>query len=227
MTAKPAPIAVIRDDALPPEQLDALLAHAVSKEADFIEAGLVRNDAGAAVTVDRSFRYNKQLRGASSLPDPTMSELRALVPALASELPGMRASEVADGTFEAFITATPNGGFFRPHVDDSHEGARDRFISFVLYFSRVPRPFTGGELCIERDWKDTDRLFLFDAGRNGFDHPDIADVVVPVPNRLVVFGAHRRHEIRPVRSTSNQFADSRFTVTGFVRSGTRDVPHPA
>jgi Rps23 Pro-64 3,4-dihydroxylase Tpa1-like proline 4-hydroxylase len=220
VTSPSACVAIVRDNVLDQPTVDKLLTHAIKNESGFVEAPLIRGTEAAAPVVVPEFRRNRQLRGADSVPENVMRRIHEFVPELAAKLPDVNQAEVAHGTYEVFITATPDGGFFRPHVDASHDGARDRFISFVLFFSFVPRPFAGGELCIERDWRDEDRIFIFDPSRNGLTC-EIAEIIEPMCNRLVVFRAHRRHEVKPVRSRSHAFQDSRFAVTGFVRSRSR------
>jgi hypothetical protein len=214
------PVVIIRDDALPNDMLDSLLAHALSNEADFVESTVTRDaPSGKSPVTVRMFRRLGQLRGADRVPANVMHRLHSLVPELASELPNVDANAVAAGTFEAFITATPHGGFFRAHIDDARDGVRDRFISFILYFSVSPRQFTGGQLCVQRDSDDEDRIYIFDAFQSSLDNPEHAEVIDPLCNRLVVFRSNRRHEITPVQCVSQEFAASRFTVTGFVRAG--------
>jgi|SRR5271166_1090999 len=211
------PIVIIRDDALPSDTLDSLLAHALSNEANFVEAPVTRNARSVESPImERKFRRMSQLRGADSVPLNVMDRLSSLVPELASELPDVDPNAVAAGTFEAFITSTPDGGFFRAHADDSHESTRDRFISFVLYFSVSPPQFNGGQLCVQHDSHDENRIFIFDAFQTTLGNSEFAGVIEPLCNRLVVFRSNRRHEIRPVQCVSHEFAASRFAVAGFV-----------
>jgi Rps23 Pro-64 3,4-dihydroxylase Tpa1-like proline 4-hydroxylase len=212
------PIVVIRDDALPTNTLNSLLAHALSNEANFVEPPVTRNEPnGESPIMERKSRRMSQLRGADGVPANVMDRLRSLVPELASELPNVDPNTVAAGTFEAFITSTPHGGFLRAHADDSHDSTRDRFISFVLYFSVSPRRFTGGQLCVQRDSHDENRIYIFDAFQTTPGNDEFSQVIEPLRNRLVVFRSSRRHEIRPVQCVPYEFAASRFAVAGFVR----------
>ena len=47
---------------------------------------------------------------------------------------------------EMQVTASNDGDFFRIHNDDTHANAPSRRITFVYYFHREPKPFSGGEL---------------------------------------------------------------------------------
>jgi hypothetical protein len=47
------------------------------------------------------------------------------------------------------LTATNDGGFFRPHTDNSnHPILRNRRISFTYFFHNEPVRFSGSELCL-------------------------------------------------------------------------------
>ena len=49
---------------------------------------------------------------------------------------------------EAQITASTDGDFFKIHNDNTHADAPWREITYVYFFHREPKPFTGGELLI-------------------------------------------------------------------------------
>ena len=93
--------------------------------------------------MNRDIRRNTHLRGTANVPGRVMQRLRELVPALAASL-GQDRDGCHRGTYEAEITATADGGFFTPHVDDGNLRVRNRSTTFVLFFSEHPRPFRGG-----------------------------------------------------------------------------------
>ena len=207
---------------LHPTELEDLLDYAIGQDVNFIDTRVLSSNADAVPVVDRDVRRNSSLRGTASVPATVMKRLRDIVPELASTLPDMKAADLRRGIYEADITATGNGGFFRPHVDDGNPSVRNRSASFVLFFSQCPQPFRGGELCIERERRNNDTLYIFDALKEGrLGRAEIAEVVAPIANRLVVFHSHRLHEVRPVHTDTDAFSASRFTVTGFVRVSER------
>ena len=216
--ARARQVVAIMDGALPLAEVENLLAYTLSREADFADSRVLATDPAAVPIVDRDVRCNLHLRGTTSVPDAVLQWLRELVPELASTLDDDYDDDLGHGLLEADITATRNGGFFVPHVDDGNPSVRNRSTSFVLFFSQRPQPFRGGELCIERDWRSDNRILIFDALRDGrLGRAEIAEVVEPKFNRLAVFRSHRLHEVRPVHTDIDTFAASRFTVTGFVR----------
>ncbi|MGE4014223.1 MAG: 2OG-Fe(II) oxygenase [Alphaproteobacteria bacterium] len=102
--------------------------------------------------------------------------------------------------------ASNDGDFYKNHVDTGPGHYALRTISFVYYFNRQPKGFSGGELALY----DTDLATgEFDVARR--------TALAPLDNRLVLFPSAARHEILPVRCPSRDFADSRFTLNGWIR----------
>ncbi len=102
--------------------------------------------------------------------------------------------------------ASNDGDFYRHHVDTGPGHYALRTISFVYYFNRQPKGFSGGEL----------GLYDTDLATGEFD-PAGRTTLEPLDNRLVLFPSAARHEILPVRCPSRAFADSRFTLNGWIR----------
>jgi len=94
------------------------------------------------------------------------------------------------GRIELQITASNDGDYFRMHQDGGPDDTRE--ITFVYFLHGEPRRFSGGELRI-RDSK-----------------------VTPCGDTLVLFPSCSVHEVLPVQVASGAFADSRFTVNGWI-----------
>jgi SM-20-related protein len=107
---------------------------------------------------------------------------------------------------ETQATASNHGDFFRCHSDNGAEAVAAREITFVYFFHREPKQFSGGELRI------------YDSRRENHNYVPTANyrTIVPEQNQLVLFASGLSHEITPVDCPSGQFADSRFTVNGWV-----------
>ncbi len=107
---------------------------------------------------------------------------------------------------EAQTTASNHGDFFCCHSDNGAEAVASREITFVYFFHREPKQFSGGELRI------------YDSRRENDNYVPTANyrAIVPEQNQLVLFASGLSHEITPVDCPSGQFADSRFTVNGWV-----------
>jgi hypothetical protein len=100
------------------------------------------------------------------------------------------------GRIEAQITASNDGDYFRLHMDGGPDDTRE--ISFVYFLHGEPRRFSGGELRID------------------------AETVMPEGDTLVFFPSVSPHEVLPLSVPSRAFADSRFTVNGWIH---RSVAH--
>jgi len=107
---------------------------------------------------------------------------------------------------EAQTTASNHGDFFCCHSDNGAAAVATREITFVYFFHREPKQFSGGELRI------------YDSRRENDNYVPTANyrTIVPEQNQLVLFASGLSHEITPVDCPSGQFADSRFTVNGWV-----------
>jgi Rps23 Pro-64 3,4-dihydroxylase Tpa1-like proline 4-hydroxylase len=107
---------------------------------------------------------------------------------------------------ETQITASNHGDFFHCHIDNGAEAVLTREITFVYFFHREPKQFSGGELRI------------YDSRRENDNYVPTANyrTIVPEQNQLILFASGLSHEITPVECPSGAFADSRFTVNGWV-----------
>ena len=107
---------------------------------------------------------------------------------------------------ETQTTASNHGDFFRCHIDNGAEVVADREITFVYFFHREPKQFSGGELRI------------YDSRRENDCYVPTANyrTIVPEQNQLVLFASGLSHEITPVDCPTGKFVDSRFTVNGWV-----------
>lgn len=132
--------------------------------------------------------------------------LRQRVLKLAPKVAAQLGLELPDGNMEVQLTAHNDGNYYRVHNDSSGDGFKHRVISFVYYFHRTPKSFSGGELRIyDRDVKD--RML-----RVATTYKDIQ----PLDNSLVFFDSRDMHEVMPVVCPSQVFADGRFTINGWL-----------
>jgi SM-20-related protein len=197
------PVAVI-DDFLDPATRRALFDFALSRETQFRAAEVV---VGGDEQVDPTRRINRRIRKLGPIEaDLSTCFLRAL-PSIQSAIGGR---VMIDPALELEVTAYSDGAFFTPHLDIpvgvgrrpfSAYDNQDRVISAIYYFHATPKLFEGGDLRLYRFGMDPDRA----------EPGDVRDIE-PVDNRLVAFPSWALHEVRPVRSSSERFADSRFAL---------------
>ncbi len=107
---------------------------------------------------------------------------------------------------ECQVTAHNDGDFYNMHNDSGSAGLEKRTISYVYYFQSRPHAFRGGEL---RLYEVAVKDGLYIAGDQNW-------LVKPKDNSAVFFPSHTMHEVLPVSCSSKQFADSRFTVNGWI-----------
>ena len=108
---------------------------------------------------------------------------------------------------EAQITASHDGDYFHFHTDNGSDRVESRHLTFVYFFHREPRQFEGGELRIH-DARLEERGYVSQGSYQS---------IAPQQNQIVFFPCELLHEITAVNCTSQQFADSRFTLNGWLR----------
>jgi Rps23 Pro-64 3,4-dihydroxylase Tpa1-like proline 4-hydroxylase len=110
------------------------------------------------------------------------------------------------GVVDMELRAYQDQHYFKVHMDAPPGSARaSRIVSFVYYFHRLPKPYTGGELL----------LFDSDIEANNFTGTRFTRVV-PEDNSVIFFRSCFFHCVTPINCPSKEFADSRFAVGGFI-----------
>jgi len=118
----------------------------------------------------------------------------------------LRMGRFTVGNIDCQITASGDGGYFKAHTDADRKEMIKRQLTYVYYFNREPKGFTGGELRIYDDTIRNGKL----AATESFQ------LIEPRHNSIVFFQAPVMHEVMPVSVPSSQFRDARFTVNGWV-----------
>jgi predicted 2-oxoglutarate/Fe(II)-dependent dioxygenase YbiX len=112
----------------------------------------------------------------------------------------------AMGQIELKCTAYGDGNFFSVHSDSVYHPTRR--ISFVYYFHRSPKPYSGGALLLyDGDVENAGRYF-----------PDRVTRLETLDNSIVFFPSSAYHEVARVVSNSGHFEDARFTFAGHVHA---------
>jgi SM-20-related protein len=185
------------------KELAALLKYTLSREADFLSS-LVEYQGPDEEAVSHKYRRSRVLYDLGSYRNLIIAPISNRLPEVLEKLshPSFPVSSI-----EAEITASNDGDFFRRHSDNTEEPIREREISYVYYFHREPKGFTGGQLRIYDS--------RFENGR--YVAADSFKTIFPRQNRIVFFPSSLVHELSPVHCRSRSFADSRFTLNGWVR----------
>jgi Rps23 Pro-64 3,4-dihydroxylase Tpa1-like proline 4-hydroxylase len=193
---------VVLDEFLAPHELDELIAYTLQHEEDF-ENSEVISPSGDPGIVDFSHRRSRVLMDLGKHQEVILERIRCVLPKVLRQF-GIEEFPITHA--EAQITASNDGDFFATHSDDAQEAIASRRVTFVYFFHQEPRPFEGGEL----------RLYdsSGDHGR-GYQTRSF-QTIVPQQNQIVFFPCSVSHEITQIVSPSRAFADSRFTLNGWL-----------
>jgi Rps23 Pro-64 3,4-dihydroxylase Tpa1-like proline 4-hydroxylase len=193
---------VILDEFLAPAELDALLRYALEHEQDF-QVSEVLSPGGPGM-VDYEHRQSRVLFDLGNSPATVVDRIHSCLPRI---LPKLGRGEFSISQIEAQITASNDGDFFRSHQDNGHAETATREVTFVYFFHREPKAFSGGEL----------RIYDTRRENGGYIPTKNYRVITPQQNQIVLFASSLAHEITPVTCASRAFADSRFTLNGWLR----------
>lgn len=94
------------------------------------------------------------------------------------------------------VSSMANGDFLARHSDVNRFYGLNIELIFLLYFSKAPRKFSGGELILH--WPDGD------------------EVIQPEDNKFIMFPARLPHSVRAVVLDEEEFENTRFTVVGRI-----------
>ncbi len=193
---------VILDEFLTPAELNELSQYVLENEMQFeVSEVIAPGVTGGAVDYDH--RRSRVLMNLNGHEKVITDRVLTCLPRV---LKKWGRDPFAISRLETQTTASNHGDFFHCHVDNGTEAVAAREITFVYFFHREPKQFSGGELRI------------YDSRRENDNYVPTANyrTIVPEQNQLVLFASELSHEITPVDCPSGQFADSRFTVNGWV-----------
>ena len=193
---------VVLDEFLAPQELDELVSYTLQHEEQF-QCSEVISPNGEPGMIAFDHRRSRVLMDLGKHEAIILDRIRGVLPRVLDQL-GIEEFPVRHT--EAQITASNDGDFFRAHSDDSDEMIASRRITFVYFFHREPRQFEGGE------------LLLHDSHGEGDRHVSTGSyqIIVPRQNQIVFFPCSLLHEITAVECPSRAFADSRFTLNGWL-----------
>lgn len=193
---------VVFEEFLAPEELKTLTQYALGREGDF-RISEVLSPGVMGTVVDAEHRRSRVLMDLGNYEKLFRDRIEAALPRVLEKL-GMQKFPIT--RFESQLTASNDGDFFRHHFDNAEEEIASRQLTYVYFFHLEPKAFQGGE------------LRLHDAERRDGSWVTTGSykAVVPEQNQIVFFPSSLLHEITPVVCPSRAFADSRFTVNGWL-----------
>ena len=193
---------VVLDEFLAPQELDELTRFTLDHEADFHTSEVVSPNLEAGV-INYEHRRSRVLMDVAQHQGLMLRRIKAVLPQVLEAL-GMEEFSIAG--VECQVTASNQGDFFHFHSDNGSDRVAWRRLTFVYFFHREPRQFEGGELRIH------------DAGlKDGtYVSQGSYQTIAPQQNQMVFFPCELLHEITSVNCASRRFADSRFTLNGWL-----------
>ena len=194
---------VVLDEFLSPQELEELMRFTVERESAFSASEVVSPSADGGI-VNYDHRRSRVLTDLEHHEGVMLARIKAVLPQVLDKL-GM--AEFSIVQVEAQVTASNDGDFFHFHSDNGSDRVASRHLTFVYFFHREPRQFEGGELRIH-DARLEDGAYVSEG---------TYQTIVPQQNQIVFFPCELLHEITPVNCASQQFADSRFTLNGWLR----------
>ncbi|MEI6429038.1 MAG: 2OG-Fe(II) oxygenase [Pseudanabaena sp. ELA607] len=108
---------------------------------------------------------------------------------------------------EAQLTAHNDGHFYKLHNDNGSPDTANRILTYVYYFHREPKGFSGGELVLYDGAMENNLMMAAHSSHQ----------IQPRNNSIVFFPSQFMHEVLPIICPSRKFVDSRFTINGWVR----------
>lgn len=199
-----APGSVVRhallqqDDFLPEDEVAGLIDRVFAAEKDFMPSGVSDSKT--------DYRHSFVLNPPDEISRGVVGRIRAVMPEV---IPRLKMAPFPVKEIECQVTANTDGSYFRVHTDSGVNETVRRQFTYVYYFNRQPKGFTGGDL-----------LIYDDVIRNGkLARTDSFQRVAPRHNSIVFFQAAVMHEVTKVEVPSKAFRDARFTVNGWIHRG--------
>jgi SM-20-related protein len=154
----------------------------------------VRNRISGSHRLDTTVRNSARLADLGKFKSP----IRLVLERIADRaIEALGLSERAAELSELEINRYADRGRFVPHIDTGTTLTQLRVLSCVYYFAPSPLRFTGGALRLLPK-RDEQTLHTVD--------------IMPETDTLVIFPSWLFHEVLPVETPSNAWADGRFAV---------------
>lgn len=184
------------DNFLTAAEKNKLIKYVLAKESAFVPTSTSTNA--------DDYRRSMVLHSFPEFSELMLNRIKAILPDVLRKL-NIPAFEI--GEIESQLTMHNHNNFYKLHNDSGSPDTASRFFTYVYYFNREPKAFTGGELVIYDSKVENNFYVAADTFRK----------VEPRNNSIVFFLSRYMHEVLPVSCPSKAFADSRFTINGWVR----------
>ncbi|MEG3851052.1 2OG-Fe(II) oxygenase [Microcoleus sp. herbarium19] len=184
------------DNFLTPAEKNKLIKYVLAKESEFVSTSTSTNA--------EDYRRSMVLHSFPEFSELMVNRIKGILPDVLQKL---NIPSFPLGEIEAQLTMHNDNNFYKVHNDSGSPDTATRFFTYVYYFNREPKAFSGGELQIY-DSKIENNFYVADKTFR---------TVEPRNNSIVFFLSRYMHEVLRVNCPSKAFADSRFTINGWVR----------
>ncbi len=186
---------------LPQQMIDKVEGIINANKDAFKTSAVVKKDKSH---VNKDFRSSKMILSSSfpKIQEEFLSKISKLLPSIAKHL---EIIEFEISNKELQLTMHESGDFFKLHQDSSDSTATEkRKITFVYYYHRTPKKFSGGD------------LLLHDTSQDKSSYSLNYTLIEPIHNSIVVFPSYIYHQVTPIQLQSNDPLDGRFTLNGWL-----------
>ncbi|MDX2216539.1 MAG: 2OG-Fe(II) oxygenase [Oculatellaceae cyanobacterium bins.114] len=178
------------------DELTKLLSYTFQKEAEFVST--------STSTGDLDYRKSVVLHSFPEFSNLISRKISAIIPDILTKLgiPQFPVSQI-----ESQLTGHNDGNYYKIHNDNGSPDTATRELTYVYYFYREPKAFSGGE------------LLIYDSRieNNFYVQAESFHTIEPRNNSIVFFLSRYMHEVLPIQCPSRAFVDSRFTINGWIR----------
>ena len=173
-----------------------LLNYTLERKSDFLPT--------TTSTKAENYRRSLVLHSFPKFRELIVNRIQEIFPDLLNKL-SIPAFSIAE--IESQLTAHNDNNFYKIHNDNGSPDTGTRVLTYVYYFYREPKAFTGGN------------LIIYDSQIQGkhYVKAETFKTIEPTNNSIVFFLSRYMHEVLPVSCPSQGFADSRFTINGWIR----------
>lgn len=184
------------DNFLTPNEQRRLLDFVLNQESNFVST--------STSTGDLEYRKSVVLHSFPEFADLISRRIQAVLPDVFTKI-GMQPFPIQQ--IETQLTGHNDENYYKIHNDNGSSDTATREFTYVYYFYREPKAFSGGEL----------RIYDSRIENNYYVQADSYHTIEPRNNSIVFFRSRYLHEVMPIRCPSRDFADSRFTINGWIR----------
>lgn len=184
------------DNFLTAAEKNKLIKYVLAKESAFVTTSTSTNA--------DDYRRSMVLHSFPEFSELMINRIKAILPDVLCKL---NLPSFSVGDIEAQLTMHNDNNYYKLHNDSGSPDTATRFFTYVYYFNQEPKAFSGGEL----------QIYDSKIENNFYVAAETFRTVEPRNNSIVFFLSRYMHEVLPVSCPSKAFADSRFTINGWVR----------